>query len=95
MKINIKDVARKAGVSTATVSRVLGDFTGVRDKTRKKVLKAVSELNYEINAVARNLRQKKTKSIGIIVGNVLSQFYSVIAKSVEDIANKFGYNTIC
>jgi len=94
MKINIKDVAKKAGVSTATVSRVLGDFPGVRDKTRKKVLKAVSELNYEVNAVARNLRQKKTNSIGIIVGNVLSQFYSVIAKSVEDTNNKFGYNTI-
>jgi DNA-binding LacI/PurR family transcriptional regulator len=94
MKINIKDVARKAGVSTATVSRVLGDFSGVRDKTRKKVLKAVTELNYEINAVARSLRQKKTNSIGIIVGNVLSQFYSVIAKSVEDTANKFGYHTI-
>jgi DNA-binding LacI/PurR family transcriptional regulator len=94
MKINIKDVARKAGVSTATVSRVLGDFPGVRDKTRKKVLKAVSGLNYEVNAVARSLRQKKTNSIGIIVGNVLSQFYSVIAKSVEDTANKFGYHTI-
>lgn len=94
MKINIKDVAKKAGVSTATVSRVLGDFPGVRDKTRKKVLKAVTELNYEINAVARSLRQKKTNSIGIIVGNVLSQFCSVIAKSVEDTANKFGYHTI-
>jgi len=94
MKINIKDVARKAGVSTATVSRVLGDFTGVRDRTRKKVLKAVKELNYEINAVARSLRQKKTNSIGIIVGNVLSQFYSVIAKSVEDTAKKLGYHTI-
>jgi DNA-binding LacI/PurR family transcriptional regulator len=94
MKIKIKDVARKAGVSTATVSRVLGDFPGVRDKTRKKVLKAVTGLNYEINAVARSLRQKKTNSIGIIVGNVLSQFYSVIAKSVEDTNNKFGYNTI-
>ena len=94
MKINIKDVANKAGVSTATVSRVLGDFPGVRDKTRKKVLKAITELNYEINAVARSLRQKKTNSIGIIVGNVLSQFYSVIAKSVEDTANKFGYHTI-
>jgi len=94
MKINIKDVAKKAGVSTATVSRVLRDFPGVRDKTKKEVLKAVSELNYEINAVARNLRQKKTNSIGIIVGNVLSQFYSVIAKSVEDTNNKYGYNTI-
>ena len=94
MKINIKDVARKAGVSTATVSRVLGDFHGVRDKTKKKVLKAVAELNYEINAVARHLRQKKTKTIGIIVENVLSKFCSAIAKSVEDTNNKFGYNTI-
>lgn len=54
----------------------------------------MSELNYEINAVARSLRQKKTNSIGVIVGNVLSQFYSIIAKSAEDTANKFGYNVI-
>ena len=94
MKINIKDVADKAGVSTATVSRVLSNFPGVREKTKIKVLKTVRELNYEINAVARSLRQKKTKSIGIIVGNVLSKFYSEIAKSVEDTANKFGYHTI-
>lgn len=94
MRINIKNVAEKAGFSTATVSRVLRNYPGVREKTRKKVLKAVSELNYEVDAVARSLRQKKTNSIGIIVGNVLSQFYSEIAKSVEDTANKFGYNTI-
>jgi len=94
MKINIKDVASKAGVSTATVSRVLGGFPGVRDKTRKKVLGAISELNYEINAIARSLRQKKTNFIGVIVGNVLSQFCSIIAKSVEETANKFGYHTI-
>lgn len=94
MKINIKDVANKSGVSTATVSRVLSYFPGVREKTKIKVLKAVKKLNYEINAIARSLRQKKTNSIGIIVGNVLSQFYSEIAKSVEDTANKFGYHTI-
>lgn len=94
MKKNIKDVAKKAGVSVATVSRVLRNSDNVRKQTREKVLKAVSELNYEVNAVARNLRQEKTYSIGIILGNVLSQFYSIIAKSVEDTANKFGYNTI-
>ena len=94
MKINIKDVADKAEVSTATVSRVLNDFPGVRKNTKIKVLKAVRELNYEINAIARSLRQKKTNSIGIIVENVLSQFYSEIAKSVEDTSNKFGYHTI-
>jgi DNA-binding LacI/PurR family transcriptional regulator len=94
VKKNIKDVAKKAGVSVATVSRVLRNSDNVRKQTREKVLKAVSELNYEVNAVARNLRQEKTYSIGIILGNVLSQFYSIIAKSVEDTANKFGYNTI-
>lgn len=94
MKINIETVAEKAGVSIATVSRVLKDFPGVKEKTKTKVLKAVKELNYEINAVARNLRENKTNIIGIIIGNVLSPFHSVIAKSVEDIANKNGYNLI-
>jgi len=94
LKVNIKTVAKKAGVSTATVSRVIREYPGVREGTRKKVLKAINELKYEINAVARNLRQKKTNTIGVIVGNVLSQFYSIIAKSVEDTANKFGYNVI-
>jgi len=94
LKVNIKTVAKKAGVSTATVSRVIREYPGVREKTRKKVIKVIKELNYEINAIARSLRQKKTNTIGVIVGNVLSQFYSIIAKSVEDIANKFGYNVI-
>ena len=88
MKVNIKTVAEKADVSTATVSRVLRDFPGVREKTRKKVLKAITDLNYEVNAVARSLRQRKTYTIGVIVGDLLSQFYSIIAKSVEDVAQK-------
>jgi len=57
MKINIKDVAKKAGVSATTVSRVLRDYPGVRKNTRRKVLEAISELKYEVNAVARNLRR--------------------------------------
>jgi len=47
-----------------------------------------------VNGIARSLRQKKTFKIGVIVGNVLSQFYSVLAKSIEDIANKYGYSVI-
>lgn len=94
MKINIKTVANKAKVSTATVSRVLRNYLGVREKTKKRVLKAINDLDYEVNAVARNLRQKRTNTIGIIVGNVLSQFCSTIAKSVEDVAQKNGYNMI-
>ncbi|MCK5566713.1 MAG: LacI family DNA-binding transcriptional regulator [Actinomycetia bacterium] len=94
MKINIKTVAKKAGVSTATVSRVLADFKGMRENTRNKVLDVIKDLNYEVDSVARSLRQNKTYTIGIIVSNVLSQFYSIIAKSVEDKALKSGYKLI-
>jgi len=94
LKINIKTVASKAGVSTATVSRALADFKGMRENTRKKVLNAIKDLNYEVDSVARSLRQNKTNTIGIIVSNVLSPFYSIIAKSVEDKALESEYKLI-
>jgi DNA-binding LacI/PurR family transcriptional regulator len=94
LKINIKTVANKAGVSTATVSRVLADFNGIKENTRNKVLDVIKDLNYEVDSVARSLRQKRTYTIGIIVSNVLSQFYSIIAKSVEDKALESGYKLI-
>jgi len=91
---NIRTVAGRAGVSTATVSRVLSGFEGVRENTRKKVISAIEELDYSVDSVARSLRQRKTYTIGLIVGNVLSQFYSTIAKSIEDTARDYGYKTI-
>jgi LacI family transcriptional regulator len=94
MKINTKVIAEKAGVSTATVSRVLNDYDGVRDITRKKVLKVINKYDYEINAIAKSLKQKRTNTIGIVIGNVLSQFYSIIAGSIEETASKNGFNTI-
>ncbi|MCJ7471956.1 MAG: LacI family transcriptional regulator [Actinobacteria bacterium] len=94
MKINIKTVAKKAGFSTATVSRVLADYPGVKENTRTKVLAIIKDLRYEVDSVARSLRQRKTYTIGIIVSNVLSPFYSTIAKSVEDKARESGYKLI-
>ncbi|MBN2323914.1 MAG: LacI family DNA-binding transcriptional regulator [Spirochaetes bacterium] len=85
-RLNIAEVAKAAGVSTATVSRVLNEKPFVRENTRRKVLRVIDKTNYRVNAVARNLRRKKTHSIGIIISNVLSPFYSVIAKAVEDVA---------
>ncbi|MCL5071470.1 MAG: LacI family transcriptional regulator [Actinobacteria bacterium] len=94
MKVNIKDVAKKAGVSTATVTRVLSSTSNVRGKTRQKVLDAAKELNYEVNFIARSLKQKRSNTIGIVVGKVFSRFYSTIVKSIEDVASKNGYNII-
>lgn len=64
--ITLKDVARKAGVSVPTVSRVINNYWYVREATKKKVLKAIEELSYHPNTVARNLKQGKTNTIGFI-----------------------------
>jgi len=93
-KLNIVEVAELAGVSIATVSRVLNDYGFIKESTKDRVLKVIRETNYQVNAVARNLRRKKTHSIGVIISNVLSPFYSVIAKAVEDVAIKNNYSTI-
>ncbi len=91
---NIKDVAMKAGVSATTVSAYLHKSAPIKKETAVKIKEAINELGYVPNYMARGLRQKKTYTIGLIVGNVLSQFYSVIAKAVEDTALKYGYNLI-
>jgi DNA-binding LacI/PurR family transcriptional regulator len=93
-KLNIDRIAKLAGVSTATVSRVINDYPFVKDATRRRVLEVIRSTNYRVNAVARNLRRKKTHSIGVIISNVLSPFYSVIAKAVEDVAMKNQFSTV-
>ena len=94
MSPNIKDVANKAGVSATTVSAYLNKSAPVNKATAQRIKEAIEELGYKPNLIARSLRQKKTNIIGLIVGNILSHFYSVIAKSVEDTAKKYGFNTI-
>jgi len=93
-RLNISEIASLAGVSTATVSRVLNDYPYVKESTRERVKKVIQETNYRVNAIARKLRRKKTHTIGVIVSNVLSPFYSVIAKSVEDVAIKNNFSTV-
>lgn len=93
-KLNIEEVAAYAGVSTATVSRVINNYPFVKEETRRKVLQVIRETNYQVNAVARNLRRRRTHSIGVIISNVLSSFYSIIAKAVEDIAIQNKFSTV-
>jgi len=93
-RANIKDVAKIAGVSPKTVSNYLNKTAPVKKETAKRIKEAIEEIRYKPNFIARSLRQKKTNTIGLIIGNILSHFYSVIAKSVEDTANKYGFHTI-
>lgn len=94
MATSIKDVAREAGVSIATVSRVLNDIDVVNEDTKKKVLDAIKKLGYRPNIVARSLKTQRTKTIGILIPDISSQFYPEIVRGAEDVANIYDYNVI-
>lgn len=94
MNITIYDVANEAGVSMATVSRVVNGNPNVKPSTRKKVLDAIERLGYRPNAVARGLASKKTTTVGVIIPDVASIFFSELARGIEDIATMYNYNII-
>ncbi|MGZ9586500.1 LacI family DNA-binding transcriptional regulator [Paenibacillus marinisediminis] len=94
MSVQIKDVARKAGVSLTTVSRVLNNEKYVSERLKKKVLEAIEELNYTPNHIARSLVRQKTNLFGVIVPDLTSSFYSTILSSIEEAASKNGYNLL-
>ncbi|GAA2459369.1 LacI family DNA-binding transcriptional regulator [Actinomadura vinacea] len=91
---SVKDVARRAGVSVATVSRVLNDSPTVTPATRERVLAAVAELGYRRNAVARSLRTDATRTIGLVIGDILNPFFTELARAVEDEARTLGYSIV-
>lgn len=83
MQPRIDDVAREAGVSTATVSRVLNDFT-VREVTRKKVEAAIKKLNYSPNYLAKGLMSQKSFSVGVLVPTLSNHYFTEIVEAIED-----------
>ena len=90
-RTRIKDIARVAGVSTATVSRALSDSSLVTDATREKVREAASKLNYRLNVRARNLRIQKSMAVLLVVRNMRNPFYLEIFRGVEAVARAAGY----
>lgn len=94
MNATIYDVASEAGVSMATVSRVVNGNPNVKPSTRKKVLDAIERLGYRPNAVARGLASKKTTTVGVIIPDISNIFFSELARGIEDIATMYKYNII-
>lgn len=94
MKPKIQDVARLAGVSPTTVSRVLNNRGYISDKTREKVNKAMKELNYFPNDVARSLFNKRTNLIGVILPTVSNPFFGELTFFIETICNSIGYKIL-
>lgn len=92
--MKLEQVARRAQVSTATVSRVLNNPAAVKSTTRARVLKAVEELKYSPNLHARSLAGGKSRTIGVIVSNIENPFFLDIYKAVEEGAHTAGYELV-
>ena len=92
MAATIRDVARRAGVSVATVSRVVnGSAHRVSTATRLRVLDAVSELGYQANVIAQGLKKRATRTVALIVPDISNPFFPAIARGIEDTARQRGY----
>lgn len=92
--VSLKDVAERAGVSTTTVSHVINQTRFVKPETISKVEKAIEELNYIHNSVARALRSKKSNVIGVMINGFNNHFFLDILRGIEDVLTKNGYNMI-
>jgi LacI family transcriptional regulator len=90
----IRDVAKEAGVSVATVSRVINEKGYVHKDTKRKVLDAIRKLNFQPNPVARGLASKKTGTIAVILPDIMNPFFSTLARAVEDTARSMQYTVI-
>src|SRR5258706_11725292 len=91
---SIKDVAKTAGVSTATVSRVLANHSRIKEETRQRVREAVEQLNYRPNLIARSLRVQKSARIGLVASDIRNPFFTAIGRAVEDSAYEQGYSIL-
>ena len=90
-KNSIYEIANKAGVSIATVSRVLNNSSLVKDSTKKRVQKVIEELDYRPNFFARNLVKNKSKTIGLLIPDIINPVFPEMAKGISDKAFLKGY----
>ena len=94
MKVTISDVARLAGVSTATVSHTINSTRYVSEETKEKVFRAIAELGYTPDASARSFRTGKKKTVGFIVPDISNKFFGTMIESVENYLSAHGYHLI-
>jgi LacI family transcriptional regulator len=90
----INDVARRAGVSPVTVSRVLNNSGSVSPSTRHKVEQAIQELGYVPSGLARSLRSRQTRALALILPDISNAFWTTVARGVEDVAQSRGYSVL-
>ncbi len=93
-RTTITDIARELNISPSTVSRSLNNHPAISSKTRNAVVKLARELNYQPNLVALQLLKKRTNTIGVIVPEITSHFFSSIISGIQDLVNSMGVNII-
>ena len=92
--LNIKDIAKLAGVGVSTVSRVINQHTDVKDETRKRVLEIIEQYNYIPNNSARNLKRTESMDIGILIKGMYNPFFARMIQSIEKRLSLHGYSAI-
>jgi len=92
--VTIRDIARVAGVSINTVSRALNNKPDVSEETKEKILRIAKELGYVKNFTASSLRQKRTKTVGVVIADSSNPFYAEVLKGIESAARKYEYQII-
>jgi LacI family transcriptional regulator len=90
--VTIKDIARALGISTSTVSRALRDSYEISEETKALVMETAEKLNYKPNPIALSLKERRTRSLGVIVCEVANPFFSQVINGIESIAYNRGYN---
>jgi LacI family transcriptional regulator len=93
-KATIKQVAAEAGVSTATISRVLNSSGYVSNEVKERVMIAVQKLHYQPNAIARSLKQDKSFTIGVVLPDISNPFFMTICRGLEDVVQEQGYHLL-
>ncbi|GAK13958.1 predicted transcriptional regulator of the myo-inositol catabolic operon [Geomicrobium sp. JCM 19039] len=94
MMTTIREVAKEAGVSVATVSRVMRETDKVSKEKRERVLEAIDRLNYQPNMIARFLRTSKTRTVLVVVPDITNPFFSNVLTGIQNYANQTGYHVL-
>ncbi len=93
-RITIKDLARELDVSVSTVSKALRNSPDISKETINKIKAFAKQVNYKPNYIAQSLKNQKTKTIGVIIPDIVHHFFTKVIKGIENLANKKGYNII-
>ena len=93
-EVTIYDISRALNISASTVSRGLNNSPQVRKELRKKIMHTAQEMGYQHNKFAANLRQKRTRTLGVVIPRIDSHFMSTVISGMEKVANKAGYQLL-